>query len=199
MQNDGNVVLYSDLGNAQVVMRIPLWASKTEMPPNRGYMLRLTNNGQLQIEVGGQQQRVISDYFDATPDQPSSHSSVKTGPTNAKPLQKACGTGGTEGTTERSALLVRSALEQLQVPVPDFWRERELRVDLCRHSAAVPEDQLDVLQAESLRAQDRGERVPCSVPPTLLLDTSLPDGLVIPALPGCGTMTSLWDCPLVRL
>ena len=56
-------------------------------------------------------------------------------------------------------------LEQLQVSVACFGRERELRVDFGGDSAAVSEDALDLFEAESFGAEHGRERVAlCRVP-----------------------------------
>lgn len=72
----------------------------------------------------------------------------------------------------------------MEVPVADVGGERELGVDLGGDSAGVAEDELDVFEAESFGAENRGERVPCGVRAALLLDTGGLDGLVVPPLQG---------------
>src|SRR5258708_480100 len=66
--------------------------------------------------------------------------------------------------------LVCSSFEELQVPVPGFWCEREFRVDFRGDAAAVCEDELDVFEAESFGAEDGGERVSCGVWAAFLLE-----------------------------
>ena len=65
---------------------------------------------------------------------------------------------------------VCSSFEELEVAVAYFWGEREFGVDFRGDSAAVSHHHLDVFKAESLGAQDRGERVPCSMRAALLLN-----------------------------
>lgn len=76
MQNDGNVVLQSASVPGSFV-GFPAWASNTVMQPNRGYMLHLSNNGQLEIRVGQQMLRKVTPYYDKAPHLPSRFSDPK--------------------------------------------------------------------------------------------------------------------------